>query len=77
MVRMSVSSGLYALRFIASKNICSLGYIQLPVFLSAPVSFSLFAGLADAATGCDGKARGIVDISRSVASFPALAESGD
>src|ERR1700755_1484818 len=56
---------------MASKNICSEGYIQFPVFLSAPVSFSLFAGLALELLcdeGSDGIARGIVDTSRCVAS---------
>lgn len=48
---------------MASKNMRSEGYIQFPDALSAPVSFSLFAGRS---VGTPGVERGIVLISRSV-----------
>ncbi len=59
---------------MAEKNICSEGYIQFPVFLSAPVSASLLAGreAVDGAVGCGG-ARGIVLITR-VVSRPGVLE---
>jgi hypothetical protein len=59
---MSLASELYPFLFIASKNIFSEGYTQLPLSLT-PLSFSLFAGFAPSAL--TGDARGMVDISRS------------
>lgn len=55
-----------AFLFIASKNIFSDGYIQLPLALT-PLSFSLFAGL-ESAESSTGEARGIVEITRWVPS---------
>lgn len=72
MVFISVALGSYAFLFIALKNICSEGYIQFPVVLSAPVSPSLFAGFdavgppsfAAAVSRDVGVARGMEETSR-------------
>jgi len=62
---------------MASKNIFSEGYIQLPVLESEPVSRSLFAGFEFGSGvlllgGDEGSVRGMVLISRSLARTPAL-----
>jgi len=55
------------LRLMASKNICSDGYIQLPLFLSWPLSASLFAGLSEGGPeSSEGMALGMVETSRSL-----------
>ena len=54
---------------MASKNICSEGYIKFPLFSSLPVSRSLFAGRAGCCDGIGSEvARGMVEISRCVPS---------
>ena len=62
---------------MASKNICSLGYIHFPL-LSFPDSTSLFAGLPSFPSSVSAVALGIVDISRawSRPSFERMAEGG-
>ncbi|KAK5634297.1 hypothetical protein RRF57_010010 [Xylaria bambusicola] len=69
---MSAARGSWPLRFIASKNMRSDGYIQFPVARSAPVSCSLFARdgaewsllMSLLPAGID--VRGIVETSRSM-----------
>jgi hypothetical protein len=64
MVFISAASPAWPFRFIASKNIFSLGYIQFPLSLT-PLSFSLFAGFSSLLTT---EALGIVEISLSTPS---------